>query len=219
MKILLDVLENSYSDLLKTIREKFGKDQSDVYFLWDDLTEQELSALSTDYYYRSLYRRTTTIVDHLYETNPSTFLANIAEHIAYRFGDNFQKLYAVYFNGDYNPLHNYDMEEIRTPELDTTIDSDAKTKITTTTELNQYGFNSTDPVPTDKNTATTEGEKNDNATHSKTEERGKDTLTRKGNIGVLSSQKLLIEELNLRKYDYWKEVFILIDKILVRGLF
>ena len=219
MKILKDALENDFADLLKTIREKFGTDTDNNYLLWTDLTEQQLEALSCDYYFRSIYRRLTTFSEALYDQAPSAFLDNISEWIAYRLGDNFKRLFEAYFEGQYNPLHNYDMEEKRAPDLTTTTNGDTNSKVSTTTDRNQYGFDSTDPVPTDHDVSTTEADKTYNTTHAETTEKGSETTTRKGNIGVLSSQKLMIEELNLRQYDYWSQIYKMIDKLLVRGLF
>ena len=219
MKILKDALENDFGDLLKTIRAKYGTDSDNNYLLWTDLTENQLELLSSDYYFRSLYRRLTTFTEELFNSNPSTFLSNISEWIAYRLGTDFKRMFETYFEEGYDPLKPYTMNEKRTPNLTTTTDGDVNSKIKTTTKLNQYAFNSEQGVPTDDNESTTEGNKLDNTTHSSTTETGDDTIEKEGNTGSLSNQKLLLEELELRKYDYWSQIYKMIDKLLVRGLF
>lgn len=215
---LKDALGSDFPDLLKTIRTACGTEEGH-YILWDDLTEQELALLSADYYSRSRNKRLSSLSEMTYDADPSAYLLTMGTDVALRFGDSFCKVYETYFNGQYNPLHNYDMEEKRTPDLKFATDADQDFKTTTTTEGKEYGFNSTDAVPVSEASSTSEGDKAENKTHSLTTHTGSETLTRSGNIGVMSSQDLLKQELEARKFDFWHWVFETIDLVLVRNYF
>ena len=75
------------------------------------------------------------------------------------------------------------------------------TKVTSTdnTKGGSYGFNSDVSVPVNDSNSTSvvEGNGEDN----------KRELTRSGNIGVTSSQQMLEQELQLRKYNFYEELF------------
>lgn len=216
--ILKDAIESDYQDLLKTIRTACGTEEGQ-YILWNDLTEQELEILSSEYFAGSRYKRLSSMSAMAYESSPSTFLSVMSTDIALRFGDSFRRVYETYFQGEYNPLHNYDMEEKRSPDLTFETDGDQDFKTTTTSEGKEYGFNSDEGVPVSEATTTSEGDKAENKNHSKTTHKGSETLTRAGNIGVMSTQNLIDQEKALRKFDFWKWVFDTIDLVLVRNYF
>lgn len=217
---LKDALETNFAKLLKTIQTDFGTDSDSIPLLWSDLDETSLANLSADYFYRSRHKILTTMSRMAYDPDdPSRYLSTMAMEVCLRFGDQFRRLYDTYFKTDYKPLENYDMEEKRTPDLSFETDADQDFKTTTTSKGDEYGFNSTDPVPVSESEVTTEGTKNFNKNHSKTTHKGNETLTRHGNIGVTTSQQMLESELNLRKFDYWRWVFETIDLILVRNYF
>lgn len=143
-------------------------------------------------------------------------------------------------NTAYNPLENYSMLEERTPDitkertLDTTDertpDLTKTTNGTGTTSTDSqtgiFGFNSAESNPsgtidgnqTDTITDRTETETGtDTSTQSGTitdTESGKETIERSGNIGVTTSQQMLQSEFEVRKYDFYKEIYKDIDSIL-----
>lgn len=82
----------------------------------------------------------------------------------------------------YNPIHNYDMNEHEEVNSSVTVSGDNTNSV--------QGFNSTSFKPESKteDTHTTSGDKKDNYRD----------LTRKGNIGVTTSQQMLEAEINLR---------------------
>ena len=143
-------------------------------------------------------------------------------------------------NTAYNPLENYSMLEERTPDitkertLDTTEERTPNTTKTTNgkgttktdSETGVFGFNSPQPNPS----GTIDGNQSDeiiNRTETETgtdttteggtitdTESGKETLERSGNIGVTTSQQMLQSEFEVRKYDFYKEIYKDIDSIL-----
>ena len=148
------------------------------------------------------------------------FLKHIAKVAYSRFGDNWERIYKTYFVDTYNPLNNYDMEQKRTPNLTHDTDIDRKSKVTTDTDgkTSIVPFNSTTPLEVSETEggSTVEELLADNHVDSKTTETGTDTLTRKGNIGVMSTQDLINQELNLRRFDFIKRIFKDIDSVLLR---
>lgn len=99
----------------------------------------------------------------------------------------------------YNPIHNYDMseEEIVNDVVETSTNDNGNDKY--------YGFNTSEPVPNTENTSsfTSNGTKDNTR-----------TLTKSGNIGVTTTQKLLREERELWDWILLDTVFNDIDKIL-----
>lgn len=145
-----------------------------------------------------------------------------------RFAVKWKKIYDALVNSSYNPLHNYDMEEKRTPNLTHTetfnnVQDQRTPNITTSGSANAktgvYGFNGTSA----KDSATNDGTSSESVTGTDTNvktgniattETGTDTITRKGNIGVTSSQQLIESEIELRKHDFYRIIFNDIDSIL-----
>ena len=143
-----------------------------------------------------------------------------------RFAQKWKNIYDALMT-EYNPLENYSMEEVRTPDLTTDETQNEKTDITTereTSASNSYkGFNATDPVLVNQTdgdeTTTTSGAKADNEVTKKIEQTGTETLTRAGNIGVTTSQQMLESEFKVRQYDFYKMVYNDIDSILCLSIY
>ena len=145
-----------------------------------------------------------------------------------RFAVKWKKIYDAFLNSTYNPLHNYDMEEKRTPNITHTetfnsVQDQRTPNLTTSGSANAktgvYGFNGT----TAKDSATNDGTSSQSVTGTDTNvktgnitnaETGTDTITRKGNIGVTTSQQLIESELELRKHDFYAMIYKDIDSIL-----
>ena len=154
-----------------------------------------------------------------------------------RFGTTWQKLYTI-LSIEYNPIENYSMKEIETPDLVRTetpnitreTDRNQQTDLTVTTnDTNSddtYGFNSNSPVPQDTSsgdtTERTQGNADNNKVHETNTEKGirthtetgKRELTRSGNIGVTTSQQMIQSEIDLWKWNFFETVYADCDKIL-----
>ena len=142
-------------------------------------------------------------------TNSNTY--RLLEIIYNRFSTKWYKLWDA-MNTTYKPLENYDMEEIRTPNItkteDTTITSETKT------EMNVNGFNSGDSVPSNDSS----GNQKDVVDKDSTET-GTETTTRHGNIGVTTSQQMLESEIKVRQFDVIKSIYNDIDSILCMKIY
>ena len=168
----------------------------------------------------------------------------LADHIWTRFGRSWQRIYETLMD-EYKALNNYDMVEEETPNIsrkhqvsddyEHNVHKKSSTNLTTEdegsdVEGSRYGFNSTDPVPTDKThtegSVTVSGLDTDNyddttetqAGYTEDTETGTRGLTRSGNIGVMSSQALALEELNLRASKQLLPIlFQSLDEVLTVG--
>lgn len=122
----------------------------------------------------------------------------------------------------YNPIHNYDMKEVM--DKDTTgSDSMLHGHVVTTAgdrQDNVFGYNDSSEAGTPAGKSIV----NNSDTHSGTDTRtlgGSEdwTLTRSGNIGVMSSQSLVSSEREVWLWDYFKQVFSDIDSVLTLNLY
>lgn len=208
-----------------SIFSTIGTLSSDIFADYDaDL----ISEMAYTYYYeraerplKVLYWKYCEGVDWTNDTSVKAFFARIAKVAYSRYGSNWEKIYKAYFLTDYKPLNNYDMTQVRTPNLTTDTDLDRKqdTNVTTGSTQSAVPFNETEPTQTGATTGSSETTEESAKNHidTKTTETGTDTLTREGNIGVTTSQQMLQAELDLRKYDFWGRVFKDIDSVILRS--
>lgn len=184
--------------------------------LFDDFSNDELKIVAEEYYMHSSRKRLSPICRKWVQdaVDLTAFINKIATALVTKYGRNWARIYLAYFKTDYKPLDNYDMTETKTPRVETTVNVNTGTDLTNSQKSQIYGFNSVDPVGDTKNEVTTTGDKTKNETTSVTSYDGFDTLERHGNIGVMSSSELLSREIEVRKYDFWNEVFADIDRLL-----
>ncbi len=211
------------SDILDTTINKVFYYLSQVEILEDVVPSDDVATLDNDYYLNhSNDKYVSPLVEKLFNDGKtsaeiSNFVASICVN---RFAKKWKKIYDALVT-EYNPLDNYAMEEIRTPDLTDgeTQNEESKVKTERTTDAtNSYkGFNADQPVVVNKTDGTenveTSGAKLDNKITKSTTHTGTETLTRSGNIGVTSSQQMLTQELEVRKYDFYQELFNDIDSI------
>ena len=160
-------------------------------------------------------------------------LANI---LVARYGEKWTRLYNI-FSFEYDPIQNYSMEEKLTNDTEElthgkqTQRTDALNKSITDTprvateqDIYIYGYDSSTESPSGKTvnpapTGTNQTSESDTGTQTFTDS-GKDTktrnytMTRKGNIGVTTSQQMIESEIKLWQWDFFKQVFSDIDKLL-----
>lgn len=178
------------------------------------LDEELILHRSGDKYISPLYHR---LMDAFSEESTS-------EHVKLKFMDIIINKFALSWNKiwdalttNYKPLENYDMEQTETPDITKERNTKSNTKITNTNEIdssqqNVFGFNSSDAVPSTsqegKNTTTTEGNEDDNNTWEEETETGTRGLTRHGNIGVTTSQQMLLAEVDLRTKTIFTDIVL-----------
>lgn len=112
------------------------------------------------------------------------------------------KMYTA-LSADYNPIHNYDRTDTETEETTGTAASTfagtTQASGSDTLVRSRQGFNSSDYVPSDKDTTTlgAGNESTSSTTASNTGGRER-TLNSSGNIGVTTSQQMIEAEIGLR---------------------
>ena len=129
-----------------------------------------------------------------------------------------QKIYDAMIT-DYKPLENYNMTEITTPRVETVRKENTDITVTNNANGNVYGFNSVDPVPASVSGGTSHTVGNENANRITESKTGNDTLTRSGNIGTLTTQRMLQEERTLWLWDYFRQIFSDIDSVLCLDIY
>ena len=193
------------------------------------ITEDNIKILNTDYYIsHSADKGISPLAQKMLDNGETAERLSdlLSEMCRNRFGSKWVHLWDA-LNAEYNPLENYSMEEIRTPDLTTDETQNEKTDITVEKESeasNSYkGFNSDEPSLLSKSegdeTTTTTGAKADNEVSKKTEETGSETTTRSGNIGVTTSQQMLESEFKVRQYDFYKQIYSDVDSVLCLSIY
>lgn len=164
----------------------------------------------------------------------------IGQTISARYYKKWEKIINT-FNITYNPIKPYDMEindDIsektdnnvlikRLNESNSENESSDKV-INDETDNSMYGFNSINPVPTDKSINKSENVSNDkntyNSSGSTDTEQNKEVtnervIKRLGNIGNTSQQELIEKEIELRQYEIIETIFSDISKVLTCGCY
>lgn len=178
--------------------------------LVDIITDDNVIALDVDYEFgHSAEKYLSPLADKLwYQSGEDvqTFVNMIGYIIANRFKTKWKKLWDV-LNATYNPIENYSMEQVRTPDLSKGVTGSGTT--TTKSDTGIFGFNSTNSNPS----GDVESSQEDTIGRTETET-GTDTIRRSGNIGVTTSQQMIESEFELRKHDIYKLIYEDIDSIL-----
>lgn len=205
----------------------------DFLFAYEDLqgfiTEDNIKILNDDYYIGSSADKFLSplaeklLANGMSKERLSSLMAAMCFN---RFGSKWIHLWDA-LNAEYNPLENYSMEEIRTPDLEDETTRNEKTDIVVdrdTSATSKYkGFNADEPVTVSQTDGSedveTTGAKADNEASTTVTRTGTETTTRSGNIGVTTSQQMLESELKVRQYDFYRTVFEDIDSLLCLSIY
>lgn len=174
-------------------------------FEW--MSVEDAKTLDLDYYLNHGQRSISPLYEQLInqQANNVEFnaLNKLADIIYLKFKDKWNRIYDAYIKSIYKPLENYSMIEVEKNN----------TKITSTDSQKggSYGFNSDVSVPVNDSNSTSvvEGNGEDN----------KRELTRSGNIGVTTSQQMLESELQLRKYNFYEELFKDVNSVVTLSIY
>ena len=174
-------------------------------FEW--MSVEDAKTLDLDYYLNHGQRSISPLYEQLInqQANNVDFnaLNKLVDIIYLKFKDKWNRIYDSYIKSTYNALENYSMVEVEK----------TNTKVTSTdnTKGGSYGFNSDVSVPVNDSNSTSvvEGKGEDN----------KRELTRSGNIGVTSSQQMLEQELQLRKYNFYEELFKDVNSVVTLSIY
>lgn len=214
---------------------------AEIPLLTEWLNENTVSLFDDQYTYSHSGNKPISLWLERFADNTGTKIANnnvskVAKHIYRRYAANWARMYSAYM-AEYEPLDNYNgIEETEYDNTDTNTHTPAddrkiktetsvKTDTTVTTDANTYGFNSgSSGVPTGKATTHAQGNPTDNVTKVEQQEvgqlvdemahEGKVTVKKHGNLGVTTSQQMIISELELRQGSFIEYIFRSLDELL-----
>ena len=174
---------------------------------FDWMSVEDAKTLDLDYYLNHGQRSISPLYEQLINqqsiNDNFNALNKLVDIIYLKFKDKWNRIYDSYIKSTYNALENYSMVEVEK----------TNTKVTSTdnTKGGSYGFNSDVSVPVNDSNSTSvvEGKGEDN----------KRELTRSGNIGVTSSQQMLEQELQLRKYNFYEELFKDVNSVVTLSIY
>ena len=152
--------------------------------------------------------------------------SKLADIIFVKYGLKWNKLYDTLV-AEYNPIENYSMTEEDKPDYINKITGKQNSKIkvdtSNTRDSGLYGFNSTEATPVASETGviaqTSEGKENFNNQESEETRKGKRVLTRKGNIGVTTTQQMLESERRLWFWSLVEQAFEDVDEVLTSNYY
>lgn len=188
--------------------------------------------LDLDYFGNHSGRKATSplidilLEDYELEELDITLKSKLADIIFVKYGLKWNKLYDTLV-AEYNPIENYSMTEEDKPDYINKITGKQNSKIkvdtSNTRDSGLYGFNSTEATPVASETGviaqTSEGKENFNNQESEETRKGKRVLTRKGNIGVTTTQQMLESERRLWFWSLVEQAFDDVDEVLTSNYY
>lgn len=175
-------------------------------FTW--LTTDNVVSLNMSYYFgHSGSKEITPLYENLLENYTQEEALEYMANIVYvTYSKSWNKIYEA-LDAEYNPIHNYNMSEVE--DSSSTSSSSTSSKGSSTENNNVYGFNSKESKPSETQESEATTTQDSNGTGSGTRK-----MTRQGNIGVTTSQKMLREELEVRKTIFFDNIMNDVDKLL-----
>lgn len=206
-----------FKDVEESKRRIFYNIHEANVFTWLD---EEKADIYDFLYFHNSYSK---IISFLYEevVENASLMSVLISSIIERYKDKWNRLYDSLITQQYNPLENYSMEESEKSKISNvdSVKTNSSDSGTANTTNDNYGFNSITAQPATKSTATTSATSTNNVDGTKTTDSDK-TLTRKGNIGVTTSQQMLESEIILRnKYLFQDIIFKDLDDILMLDIY
>ena len=145
----------------------------------------------------------------------------IAYMIANKFRNKWTRLWALH-NIEYEPIENYAMVQVETPNISQKHKaSDDFARVTqTSSDASQdvYGFNSNSAIPQGESETSATGRETQTG-YTEDTETGTRQLTRSGNIGVTTSQQMAQSEIELWQWNFFEEVFKDVDTVLTLAVY
>lgn len=152
----------------------------------------------------------------------------IAEVIKSKFETKWNILYTNIFNNEeYQPLNNYNIKQVETPDMVYTKNETTKfmntRSITDSTDDGIYGFNSStaslSDTTTKTSTITDTQDPDDNLVEEERKENGTRTTERSGINGNNTQQELAMKEIELRKHNFYDIVYQDLDTVLCLSIY
>ena len=171
----------------------------------DWFNDSLIAAMKIEYYYNHAFTKYISLLFYNLINIPKTMdevADSLASVIVNKFKTKWTRLHEV-LNLTYNPIDNYNMSETEKTQL--------KSEANVSNANSIYAFNDTKATPTNESNSKTSTNAllNDNVRE----------LTRKGNIGVTTSQQMINSEIELREYNLIEAIYSDIDSILTLKIY
>ena len=185
------------------INKIFDEIKTKINLDWFD--DSLIAAMKIEYYYNHAFTKYISLLFYNLINIPKTMdeVADLlASVIVNKFKTKWTRLHEV-LNLTYNPIDNYNMSETENTQL--------KSDVNISNANSIYAFNDAEATPTSESNSKTSTNAlfNDNLRE----------LTRKGNIGVTTSQQMINSELELREYNFIEVIYSDIDSILTLKIY
>lgn len=185
------------------INKIFDKIKTKINLDW--FNDSFIEAMKIEYYYNHAFTKYISLLFYNLINIPKTMdevADSLASVIVNKFKTKWTRLHDV-LNLTYNPIDNYSMSEIENTQLKSEVDISNANSI--------YAFNDTVATPASESNSKTSTNAllNDNVRE----------LTRKGNIGVTTTQQMINSELELREYNLIEVIYSDIDSILTLKIY
>lgn len=150
-------------------------------------------------------------------------MKQLAKIILAKFDDKWNHIYEA-LKEEYNPVYNYNMEETLERDLVNSSKgtSTDESSSQSSSEVNEqvYGFNSTEAVDSNKSNGVGSSSYSLSNSNSKdTSYKGTEKTTRKGNIGVTTTQQMIMEEIEMRKHLFYDMIMEDIDLVMTLQIY
>lgn len=195
--VRINELDNNY------INKIFDEIKTKINLEW--FNDSLIAAMKIEYYYNHAFTKYISLLFYNLINIPKTMdevAESLASVIVNKFKTKWNRLHEV-LNLTYNPIDNYSMSETENTQLKSEVDISNANSI--------YAFNDTQATPTSEGNSKTSTNAllNDNVRE----------LTRKGNIGVTTTQQMINSELELREYNLIEVIYSDIDSILTLKIY
>lgn len=195
--VRINELDNNY------INKIFDEIKTKINLEW--FNDSLIAVMKIEYYYNHAFTKYISLLFYNLINIPKTMdevAESLASVIVNKFKTKWNRLHEV-LNLTYNPIDNYSMSETENTQI--------KSKVDISNANSIYAFNDTGATPTSESNSKTSTNAllNDNVRE----------LTRKGNIGVTTSQQMIESELELREYNLIEAIYSDIDSILTLKIY
>lgn len=195
--VRINELDNNYINMI------FDEIKTKINLDW--FNTSLIEAMKIEYYYNHAFTKYISLLFYNLINIPKTIdeVADLlASVIVNKFKTKWSRLHDV-LNLTYNPIDNYSMSETENTQLKSEVDISNANSI--------YAFNDTAATPASESNSKTSTNAllNDNVRE----------LTRKGNIGVTTTQQMINSELELREYNLIEAIYNDIDSILTLKIY
>lgn len=205
------IFEDSEKTIMHSIARYIDQEQLDINVALSDILIENVDSIEYDYLLNRQDRILSPLFERFLENNPTEedhlikVTLKLAKIIITKNLKNWNKLAEAVFS-DYNPIDNYNMVENKKTDYKEHTVTDSSEKTT----QRYKGFNSNDM----QDVSESESEGDIDTTKTDTGTSANNELTRRGNIGVTTTQQMIQSSYELAKKNVLDIIYSNIDNVL-----